>query len=263
MAKNFFYMFYTTMIRLRIDRATTFLPLSLAKGTLQQRLQRAKVLNLKFYDDLQDEFVKREVKPSAFRRVLKETADNKISVNVFDMNTVKLPKVAMALNIRANQKVKGFSFYLPFSFVNGKIPKKAQFSFLPETQKFFNSILNPKFLTRKLAVVNHNPEQMQEVLEFYTKNIEGSGVLKKEALHKFLKDKKNDEKINLLQLLRYTLIDEKAVQQAAYSMDRHIEKAENLKFANKSYDLTPYQYDEKLALLYETLAKTIKDARAK
>lgn len=251
------------MIRLHIDKATTFLPLSLAKGTLQQRLQKAKELNLKFYDDLQYEYVKREVKPSAFKRVLKETAGSKIRIDLFDMTSAEFSKAAMAIRILANEKIKGFSFYLPFNPVTGKIPQKAQFTFLTETQKFFNAILNPKFLTRKIAVINKHPDPSKKALAFYSQKLEGSAVLKKEDLQEFLLDKKADEKINILQILRYALIEEKALQQAAYDIDKHIEKKEHLKFVNKNYDLTPCRYDEKLALLNETLAKTIKEARAK
>ena len=93
--------------------------------------------------------------------------------------------------------------------------------------------------------------------------MEGLNVLKKEDLHKFLQDKKNDEKINILQYLRYSLFNEKTVKQAAHDIDKHIEKAEHLKFANKNYDLAPCSYDEKLALLNETLTKTLKEARIK
>lgn len=256
-------MFCTIMIRLRIDKAATFLPISLSKGTLGQRLQKAKELNLQFYDNLQDEFVKREIKPSAFKRVLQETSGAKIGLDILEADTAKGSQSTMNARIMSNAKIKGFAFYLPINFFTGKIPKNAQFSFLPETQKFFNLILNPKFLTREVALNNKNPYQLKEAHEFYSKNMEGLNVLKKEDLHKFLQNKKNEEKINLLQYLRYSLFNEKTVKQAAHDIDKHIEKAEHLKFANKNYDLAPCSYDEKLAMLNETLTKTLKEARIK
>ena len=48
------------------------------------------------------------------------------------------------------------------------------------------------------------------------------------------------------------------IKKAEYQVDRHIEKAENLKFINKNYDLTDYKYDKKFELLEKELKDILK-----
>ena len=49
------------MMNIKIDGKKMFMPLKKAKGTTEQRLQRARELNLQFYDNLQKEFVDRKL----------------------------------------------------------------------------------------------------------------------------------------------------------------------------------------------------------
>ena len=155
------------MIKLRIDKTKTFLPLGLSKGTVQERLQNATAMNLAFYKSLKDEFVNREVRPAVFKRVLQKSTGTKIGIDIIqplDYNTTKL-----GLNLR-NGKIKGYVLSLPCNILNGNVLQRYQRVFLLETQNFFNEICNPKFLTRKISVFN-KISSAGEVNDFYMKNL--------------------------------------------------------------------------------------------
>ena len=247
-------------MKFNINKSKVFLPLAISKGTTEQRLQKARLLNLRFYDNLQDEFVNREIKQSVFKRILKETSGLKPGVEIFESDNPKM--ASMTPLIGAGRKVRGYAFYLPLTYWYGNIQQSSAQLFLKTTQKFFNEIFNPKFLTRRLSMFNrgYNAERAES---FYSEHIAGKQVLRAENLDKFLSGKNADEKINTLQFLRYSLLDEKNIHQAEHGIDKHIEKAEHLKFQNKNYDLSEYHYDEKLALLNEKLGKVIQDERQK
>ena len=246
------------MMKLSINKSKTFLPLSMSKGTTEQRLQKARLLNLRFYDNLKDEFVDREVKPSVFKRVLKDTAGAKLGVEMFASQNPNTTSVTPLLG--AKSKIRGYAFYIPQMYWTGNIRQSHELSFLKDTQRFFNDICNPKFLARKIALINKSKDT-QAVQEFYSQNVAEKQVLKEENLDKLLKDKNSSEKIDILQYLRYTLLGDKNTHQAEYKIDKHIEKAENLRFPNKNYDLSDYNYDEKMMILNQKLAKVIQDAR--
>ena len=246
------------MMKLSINKSKTFLPLSMAKGTTEQRLQKARLLNLKFYDNLHDEFINREVKQSVFKRVLREASGIKPEINIFEANDWKKTTLTPLLDSR--RKVKGFAFFIPLTYWYSNIPQSASQFFLKETQRFFNMICNPKFLTRRFLLFNRG-YNIKKVMDFYSQNIAEKQVLTAENLDKFLCGKNADEKINTLQFLRYNLMDDMNVHKAEYRIDKHIEKVESLKFQNKNYDLSEYQYDEKLALLNQRLNEVIQAER--
>ena len=259
-SKKNFYGFLNSMIKISIDKSKTFLPLNIAKGTTEQRLQKARLLNLKFYDNLQYEIIKREIKPAAFKRTLKSTAGAKIGIDIFNAGCENASNLTFRIN--KDRKIKGFSFFLPLEYWTGNIRQSLQTVFLRETQKFFNEICNPKFAARKLTIYNKF-RNLSEVDAFYAQNINGKNELKNDILKDFLSKRSDREKIDILQYLRYTLQCEQNIKKAEYQVDRHIEKAENLKFINKNYDLTDYKYDKKFELLEKELKDIIKSVRQK
>lgn len=246
------------MAKLSINKNKMFLPLSVSKGTTEERLQKARLLNLKFFDNIKDEFVDREIKPSTFKRILKKTAGSKIGVEIFESLDNK--KTYTSLITNENGKLNGYAFYFPLTYLNNNIRQSNAMNFLKETQKFFNSIFNPKFLTREIKVFNKN-KNSTKLGRFYLDNIAEKQVLKPEKLDKFLGSKKNEDKINILQFFRYKLFAEKNIHQAEPQITKHIEKADNLKILTKSDNLEVYQYDEKLSLLNNKLLNIIKQER--
>ena len=51
------------MIRYGINRTKAFIPLKISQGTTEQRFQKARLFNLKFYDELQDCIKDKEIAP--------------------------------------------------------------------------------------------------------------------------------------------------------------------------------------------------------
>ena len=258
LAKKIFTGFINSMVKLSINKSKVFLPLSMSKGTTEQRLQKARLLNLRFYDNLQDKFVNREIKQSVFKRILKETSGFKPGIEIFESGSPKKAKMTPLLG--AQNKIRGYAFALPVTYWFENIHKSSAQLFLKTTQRFFNEIFNPKFLARKI-IMNNKGYNTKEAGEFYMNNIAEKQTLNPKNLDKYLQMKKAEEKINILQFFRYSLLDERNVHQAEHGIDKHIEKADHLKFQNKNYDLSEYHYDEKLALLNKKLGEIIQSER--
>ena len=70
------------MLKFRIDYPKTYVPLSMAKGSTEQRLHLAQLMNLRFFDNLQDSFKGCEVKPGTFKKVLVETVGHPIKIDI-------------------------------------------------------------------------------------------------------------------------------------------------------------------------------------
>lgn len=246
------------MTNFTINKIRTSLPLSVLKGTQQERLQKAVSLNLQFYKNLHDKFVEREVKTSKFKTALKETAGGKIGVEVLNAEDSFHSRLSLLLG--AKKKIRGYVLYLPHNIWGECIRQSLAQNFLKITQSFFNEICNPKFLARNIHINNHIQDS-KEVWDFYSQNIAGKNVLTKESLDNFLQNKKADDKINILQFFRYNLLSERNVKQAEPQIDAQIEKLDNITYVNKKYDSKDFGFEEKLALLCENLKKVLQAER--
>ena len=247
------------MTKFTINKIRTSLPLSAIKGTQQERLQKAIGLNLQFYEKLHDKFVQREVKTSKFKTALKDAAGGKIGVEVF--NTTD-SNSRLSLLLGAKNKIRGFGLSLPHNIWGECIRQSSAKNFLKITQSFFNEICNPKILARNIYINNHIKDT-KAVIDFYAQNISGKNVLTQESLDNFLQNRKADDKINILQFLRYNLYSERNTKQAEPQIDKQFEKLDNITYVNKKYDLKDFYFDEKLALLCEQLKSVIQAERQK
>lgn len=250
------------MVNVSINKSKMFLPLSSAKGTTEQRLEKARSLNLKFYKNLQDRFVKREVKPGAFKQELQKAAGVNIGVEVVEvLHKDNVPFTHMISNANSKKiKIDKYMFSLPFARLNDRIEKSSAPKFLRTTQKFFNEILNPKFLTRKVTMLNKY-DNFSETTKFYSENISGKNHLDAKSLEKFLSNKSAQEQIDTLQHFRYNLLSEENIHNADFQIDKLIEKLDNLRYENKNYDLSVYNYDNKKSILNNKLAELLKQTR--
>lgn len=247
------------MIKIKIDKTKTFMPLTKAKGTTEERFQKAIDLNIKFYKNLQDSFEKREIKPSAFKRVLNETTGKRIGIKMTE--SLQANKAVMGHYLSSRCAVKGYTFAMPYTFLTGNIRQSLAPTFLLETQRFFNEIFNPKIYTRIAAVVNKTKDSGASVKIFYDENVAEKQKLTQEKLDTFLEKRPASEQIDLLQFLRYSLLSDLNIKKAQPAIDRQREKAENMKILNKNYDLSDYKFNEKLEMLNKKLAETIKAER--
>lgn len=248
------------MSKFRIDKAKTFLPQSIAKGSTETRLQKARLFNIRFYQNLQDYFEKREVKDTIFKRTLQETCGTKVALQIFPSATQN--STMMGHTLTSKSIFKGYTLLLPFASFSRNIRQSTAGIFLSETQRLFNEAFNPKFFTRKLIIANQFQHLGDNTKKFYDSYLKGTQTLTKADLNEFLKDRPIKEQINFLQMFRYDVMSEKNIEQAKYQIDKQIEKFEHLQFGYKDYNLEKFHYDEKLAILNEKLKSVLQTARA-
>lgn len=246
----------------KINPTKTFLPLSVAKGTVEQRMQKARLMNLRFFDNLQDVIIKREIKPSAFSRTLKETTKAPIKVGIIP--TIKNAPEALLYNYDKKLSANGYVLSLPHTFYTEKIHQNSALKFLNITQNFYNEIFNPKIFTRFNTLLNKK-YNLKNIITFYKENISSKNSLSKEDLEKMLEGKSAEEKINTLQFFRYKILSEKNIAEAAHNIEKRVEKYDNLKFERPAgyFDTTKYQFEEKFKILNDKLSEIIAHERKK
>lgn len=251
------------MMNIKIDGKRMFMPLKKAKGTTEQRLQRARELNLQFYDNLQKEFVDRKVTPAKFKSTISKTAGKSFDIDIENPNKHVTPPFSHCAGKSGGEKLDSYLFTIPRSaYFEDTINRSSAPTFLKITQQFFNEIMNPKFFKRAVALMNKSKTANVQ-MEFYEKNIAGKNELTEKRLDNLLKRTPAKIKVDTLQLFRYKLLSEQNIAKAEPQIDRSIAKADKLFFQNKNYDLNEYKYDEKLALLNKKLAETLSSQRAK
>lgn len=245
------------MVQIKINHAKSFLPLSTSTGSAVQRMQKARLFNLKFYDNLQECIRNNEIAPRTFIKALRDTMGANIGIDIAPVNSKEEAYMAYCLN--AKGVCNGYMLGLPKAFYTEKIHKNSAPTFLNETQNMFNEIFNPKILQRFKILVNKF-YNIKSILQFYKENVSGTATLTPEALENFLKNKRYQEQIDLLQFMRYKLLSEQNTAQAKYQIDKRIECHNNFKYERKEnyYDLDKYQFGTKLGLIQNKLAEAIK-----
>lgn len=107
-------------------------------------------------------------------------------------------------------------------------------------------------------------QQARELnVEFYEKNIAGNNTLTEKRLDNLLKVTPAKIKIDTLQLYRYKSLSENNIREAIPMIKKIIAKLDNIMFVNKGNDLSPYKFEEKMALLNKKLAEVLSAERAK
>lgn len=251
-------------MNLTINRKKMFLPLKKVKGSAEQRLQRARELNLQFYDNLQKEFVDGKVTPGKFRSVLSHTAGKRLNIILENSFFSRTPLFSHACHTKKKSGIfQAYSMTIPRTdTLTDLIDRNSAPTFLKATQGFFNEILNPKFFTRGVALmVKSKAAQAQGI--FYEKNIAGKNKLSEKRLDNLLKRTPQKNKIDMLQFFRYSLLSEKNTKEAEPQIDQSIAKSVKMTIINRRYNLEDYKYDEKLALLNKKLAELLAEERAK
>ena len=250
------------MIKFKINHSKNFVPLSIAKGSQEQRMQKACSYNLAFYDNIQDCIRKNEIAPRTFINKLNSTIGAKLGINIINVEKQKDAQTSYYFNDKC--KSIGYAIELPkSSFSNNNIHKNSARTFLIECQNMLNEAFNPKILQRYVVLFNKGYD-ITSIKNFYKNNISQTAELKAENLEKFLENKSNTEKIDSLQFIRYKLMSEKNSTEAIEQIDKRIEKHNNFKFVNSSdyYDNKKYQFDEKIEILNKALLNTIKNERS-
>ncbi len=251
------------MLKFRIDYPKTYVPLSMAKGSTEQRLHLARLMNLRFFDNLQDSFKAREVKPGTFKKILRETVGYPIKIDIAESLD---PKSGEIRHILLGDKgiSRGYSITLPLTDYYKNIHQSTSLIFLQETQKFFEEILNPKFFKRFLTMLGKG-YNMKEITEFYQANIQNTQKLTAKSLDKFLQNKPSTQKIDILQFFRYQLIKEQNNCAGIKGIEGRIAKYQGLKYnhTERFYSFKEHDFEEKFALLESRLKHIIQTERTK
>ena len=129
-------------------------------------------MNLRFFDNLQDSFKGREVKPGTFKKVLRETVGYPIRIDIVESLN---PKSGEMHHVLLGDKgiARGYSIALPLTYYYKNIHQNTSLIFLRETQKFFEEILNPKFFKRFITMLGKG-YNMKEITEIYQSNIKNT-----------------------------------------------------------------------------------------
>lgn len=251
------------MIKFRIDYPKTHVPLSMAKGSTEQRLHLARLMNLRFYDNLQDYIKNKEVKPGTFKKVLRDTVGYPIRIDIAESLN---PKSGEMHHVLVSNKgiSRGYSIALPMTDYYKNIHQSTSLIFLQETQKFFEEILNPKFFKRFLTLLAKGYD-MKSLTEFYQKNIQGTQKLTAKSLDRFLQNKPASQQIDTLQFFRYQLMKEQNNCAGIKGIEGRIAKYQGLKYQHSAdfYSFKDHDFDEKFALLESRLKHLISSERAK
>lgn len=251
------------MLKFRIDYPKTYVPLSMAKGSTEQRLHLARLMNLRFFDNLQDSFKGREVKPGTFKKVLRETIGYPIKVDIAESSNPRAGKMHHVL-LGAKAVSRGYTIALPLTDYYKNIHQSSSLIFLQETQKFFEEILNPKFFKRFITMLGKG-YNMKEITEFYQANIQNTQKLTAKSLDKFLQNKPTAQKIDILQFFRYQLMKEQNNCAGIKGIEGRIAKYQGLKYNHTEgfYSFKEHDFDEKFALIESRLKHIIQSERTK
>ena len=248
------------MIKIRVDKKTTFLPTKISRGTTPQRLEKSIELNSKILKSLKYDFVDRKIKPATLKSTIKSVIGKNINLKI---NPVDNPKEAKFTHYVNSSRVnKGYILDLPQNPWNNMIEQSHLGVVMKQVQKLCNKLYNPKFTVREFKLFR-NESIMKETREFFAENVSEKHVLNAKKLDKFLNEKTPNEQIDILQIMRYNVMSEQNNHMAEPIIDKQIAKIENMHIQGKNYDLSEYKYDEKLDILNKKLAQVIKDERTK
>lgn len=252
-----------TMIKLTINNAKCHYPLRKAKGSCQDRLNKAIELNNRFFENIKGPFTYGDVSPNIFAQVIQKTADTK----KIPIKVIPEPKHAsgnLTIDLNSNGKLSGYTLTVPAN-IESRISRYTTGDFMKQTFRFFESILNPKYLKRSINLINNEYDYMG-AKKFFNSHILTNKPLETQDLDKFLKDKSAAEQIDILQAMRYTAIQKlnlfKHTKNYQKKMDAHFRygHAYNTEVPIK---YTQYKLPEKIKIIGSKLFETIQSERAK
>ncbi len=250
------------MLKIKVNYPKTFAPIAMAKGTTEQRLQLARLMNLRFYDNLQDGIKNREIKPGTFKNILRRTIGQPIKIVMAESRNPKAGRLLHSLNEKG--EAIGYTLELPYTAYYKNIHQSTSLVFLQETQKLFEEVLNPKFFQRFINMLAKG-YNTKNVSDFYLNNISKTKKLTGKALDKFLENKSVTEQIETLQFIRYQLIKEQNACVGLKGIDRSIARHTGVKYIRKDdfYEFKDYDFEGKFALIESRLKRLIQTERAK
>jgi len=253
------------MVKIGIDNFTTHLPLKKARGTVEQRLQKAIQMNDCFYDRIKDKIQKKDITGLMYERQLKKVTGVPsliIKITEFIPLFEKSRKSSTVMRIdAADLKQHGHIMALPYDAYTQRISGRSVNTFMHENLHLLEKLVNPKYNARTKIMINKGYD-IAAVDKFFNENLYTKSTLKPESLTSFLSGKSISEKIDTLQYLRYQLMQEKHAHEY---VDANLEKFKELyaKDCHIEFSKTSgkYEFDKKIKILEKELAFLLETER--
>ena len=246
------------MIKFPINHSTTHYPLKVLSGNEAQRLEFARKLNQEFYDGLKTYGATgTRLTFNRFINELKKVIKSSIHIE-FIPEEIKTCKNGLGFYFGEKGTHEGYNLIVPLIYDTRDVKISAAPLFLKHTQELFNMICNPKFVKRELKLFL-NPKS-EDAVTFFKNYISGTKQLNEKDLRKFLKGMKPQEKIDILQMLRYSLKNEKNTYLSRSSGGVLNSSNQTVVIKKPETDLN---YDEKLDILNKQLLKILQKERKK
>ena len=99
------------MIKIRVDKKTTFLPTKLSRGTTPQRLENSIELNSKILKSLKYDFVDRKIKPATLKKTIKSVIGKNINLKIHAADNTK--EASLTHYVNSSKVNKGYILNLP------------------------------------------------------------------------------------------------------------------------------------------------------
>lgn len=248
------------MIKLTINNAKTHLPLKKAKGTFTARTKKSAELTDQFFNNLKGTFGYGDVSLNIFSQILKKYVPKNIKMKIFENSNKVASK--LSLNLKDNGEVNGYLLFLPLN-ENNRISKTQVGNIMQSVLELFTRILNPKYNKRGIDTINKdlNNRQITHLLNI----IYSSKILTASDIDKSLTGKTAQEKIDVLQPLRYNIKLKLNKFKTGNKYQKEIEKLYKYKNMTKSEPVkyTQFQIPQKIKIIEKKLAQIIKEERAK
>lgn len=250
------------MIKFTINSKSTHLPLKTVKGSLSKRSQNVNKMNKKLFEDIKGAFTYGDASSNILSQIIKKSIPNNIYILINrDTETINS---RLALNLNKKNKLEGYVLSIPTTPRENKIKLIYFGKIMTSIHELLERIVNPKYNTRGLKFINNilpkHPTINRDLNFIYS-----SKTLTETDLNKYLNKLEPNEQIDILQLMRYNLKIKLNSIKVGNKYQKELEKLHKYKGMAKAtpVDEKRLQLTEKIQIIEDKLAKTIKEERSK
>lgn len=247
------------------------LPYKFSSGSINVKQRKADAMVNKLYKTLVGRFDHGEMKISELKNCINEVLPKKVRILVLDTDIEGADGFSDVLYSK-NNKIYAITLEMPTE--NQAVKIKDIPTILHEFQHLSDQLFHPKILARGQNLTSNNKmtskynelyDSIYEIEDFEGKR-DKQDILKqiKYDILKFFKGMKNNDKINYLQDIRYSLITE---NNAYYTQRKYAKKLKK-----KHFDINPHDLDkmnnsimlnEKIDLIKKIAGSIIKKERSR
>lgn len=250
------------MLKLTINKKATHLPLKTIKGNIKKRSIKVDQMNKKLFEDIKGAFTYGDASSNICTQIIRKNIPNNIHLKINREEGTTGSKIA--LNINQKKAIYGYTLYIPTTPRENKIKLIYFGKIMTSMHELLERIVNPKYNTRGLKFIN-SILQKHPTINTDLNFIYSSKPLTEADLNKHLAKLEPNEQIDMLQLMRYNLKIRLNSLKTGNKYQKELEKLHKHKGMTKStpVDTKKLQLTEKIQIIEDKLAKTIKEERSK